>query len=218
MTTYSWQWPYWYNSLHANHYVWYPTRIGLSHLPQNISKMLTRKVPQLVIKTSLVCSTELQQNIIFLVRGLVKKEWEWIYYSANTLGRVQLDMVFFKVVPIELYALGPTCLPVLEDVLEPISWHHLQNRLRPLQNGLEESKRWPRSSNFRRGNRKKSHGARSGLYGGCGTHSMFFWAKYWATTFETWGRALSWCRRQRDGFSWGRFRRMCSSRVFKTVM
>jgi hypothetical protein len=29
-------------------------------------------------------------------------------------------MVFFKVVSIELYALGPTCLPVLEDVLEPI--------------------------------------------------------------------------------------------------
>jgi hypothetical protein len=39
---------------------------------------------------------------------------------------------------------------------------------------VEESKRWPRSSDFRRGNRKKWHGARSGLYGGCGTQSMFF--------------------------------------------
>jgi hypothetical protein len=155
---------------------------------------------------------------VCLSRGLVKKEWEWTHYSANTLGRVQLDMVFFKVVPIELYALGPTCLPVLEDVLEPIVWHRLQNRLRPLQNGRWGVKTLAPQLRFQARKQKKSHGARSGLYGGCGTHSMFFRAKYWATTFKTWGRALSWCRRQRDGCSSGRFRRMCSSRVFKTVM
>lgn len=43
-----------------------------------------------------------------------------LYYSPITFGRVQPDMVFFKVVSIELYALGPVCLLVLDDVLEPI--------------------------------------------------------------------------------------------------
>ncbi len=43
------------------------------------------------------------------------------------------------------------------------------------------------------GNRKRLQGAKSELYSGCGTISMFFVAKNWRTSFATWGHALLWC-------------------------
>jgi hypothetical protein len=62
------------------------------------------------------------------------------------------DGLFFEVPPLASDALPTTLHPLLEDVLQTIC--------RKLQ---EE----PWSSLFMVGKAKKSHGARSGLYGGC---------------------------------------------------
>lgn len=136
------------------------------------------------------------------------------FLLLNTLDRVQVDIIFFEVVPIELYVLSPTHPAVLEDMLEPIFWHRLQNLVRFLQNYRWWAETLALQLWFHTREKKKSHGAKSGLYGRCGTHSMLCWAKYWATT---WGHSLSWYRRQPDGCNSRRFCPMCSDRVFKIV-
>ena len=44
------------------------------------------------------------------------------------------------------------------------------------------------------GNSQKSHGAKSGEYGGCGTICVEFLAKWSRRTSAVWDGALSWCK------------------------
>ena len=56
------------------------------------------------------------------------------------------------------------------------------------------SKRCPRSGLFSLGNSQKSHGTKSGEYGGCGTICVEFLAKWSRRTSAVWDGALSWCK------------------------
>ena len=56
------------------------------------------------------------------------------------------------------------------------------------------SKRCPRSGLLSLGNSQKSHGAKSGEYGGCGTTCVEFLAKWSRKTSAVWDGALSWCK------------------------
>ena len=56
------------------------------------------------------------------------------------------------------------------------------------------SERCPRSGLLSLGNRQKSHRAKSGEYGGCGTLYVEFLAKWSRRTSTAWDGALSWCK------------------------
>ena len=56
------------------------------------------------------------------------------------------------------------------------------------------SKRCPRSGLLSLGNSQKSHGAKSGEYGRCGTICVEFLAKWSRRTSAQWDGALSWCK------------------------
>ena len=58
------------------------------------------------------------------------------------------------------------------------------------------SKRCPRSGLLSSGNSHKSHGAKSGEYGGCRTICVEFLAKWSRRTSAVWDGALSWCKNQ----------------------
>ena len=55
-------------------------------------------------------------------------------------------------------------------------------------------KRCPRGGLLSLGNSQKSHGAKSGEYGGCGTICVEFLAKWSRRTSAVWDDALSWCK------------------------
>ena len=57
------------------------------------------------------------------------------------------------------------------------------------------SKRCPRSGLLSLGNSQKSHGAKSGKYGGCGTICVELLAKWSRRTSAVWDGALSWCKK-----------------------
>lgn len=71
----------------------------------------------------------------------------------------QLDMVFFGVVPIELYALGYVSASSARHT--GTYFFEIVFRIVSAFFRIKESKCWPHSSDFRRGNRKMSHGAQS---------------------------------------------------------
>ena len=56
------------------------------------------------------------------------------------------------------------------------------------------SKRCPRSGLLSLGNSQKSHGTKSGEYGGCGTICAEFLAKWSPRASAVWDGALSWCK------------------------
>ena len=56
------------------------------------------------------------------------------------------------------------------------------------------SKRCPRSGLLSLRNSQKSHGDKSGEYGGCGTTCVVFLAKWSRRTSAVWDSALSWCK------------------------
>ena len=56
------------------------------------------------------------------------------------------------------------------------------------------SKRCLRSGLLSLGNSRKSHGAKSGEYGSCGTICVEFLAKWSRRTSAVWDGALSWCK------------------------
>ena len=56
------------------------------------------------------------------------------------------------------------------------------------------SKRCPRSGLLSLGNSQKSHGAKSGEYGGCRTICVEFLSKWSRRTSAVWDGALSWCK------------------------
>ncbi len=119
------------------------------------------------------------------LRGLFNKEWDKIHKKF-----IIKDYTFIlwspSVLPIKWNAFFWSSFPLLENSFEAIVWKDTAPII-----ALRDAKRQPLRSFFIVGNRKKSQGAKSGLYGGCGTISMLFVAKNWRASFATWGRAIS---------------------------
>lgn len=111
---------------------------------------------------------------------------QYIYFSLAVLALVKMNLLLSKYIRQSYLVLFIQSSPHWSVCTWPVAanpgicagtstfWHYLQNHHCLLQKGcFEESKCWTYSSNFRQGNRKNSHGVRSGLNGGCSTYSMF---------------------------------------------
>ena len=82
------------------------------------------------------------------------------------------------------------------------------------------SKRCPRSGLLSLGNSQKSHGAKSGEYGGCETVCVEVLAKWSRRTSAVWDDALSWCKNHKlsaqnifwNGVEWSSWKPIVSAR------
>jgi len=122
----------------------------------------------------------------------VNKVMRLIQYNSILTFKLQIKFVPFKIVPLGGYTPPEMLFPIFVATLvvanrNPFSWSvtafsmfSTVPKWRPL--------RW----NFSFGNKKKSHGLRSGEYGGCWTTGMPFLVKISITEIAVWQGALSW--------------------------
>ena len=107
-----------------------------------------------------------------------------------------LTLIIFNTVPLCSYTFRPTFLPLLETF--PNSSFGMSNSVfvefRLMSSVV--SNRCPLGTFLSLGNRKKSHDARSGDYGGCCNWAVPCLAKNCCTRCEVFAVALSWCRIQ----------------------
>ena len=107
---------------------------------------------------------------------------------------IQINFIPFNVIPSRYIALMPTFFPIVETHVK----FDFRNCLQSLHRfGLFfsiVSKRCPRSGLLSLGNSQKSHEAKSGEYGGCGTIYVEFLAKWLRRTSAVWDSALSRCK------------------------
>ncbi len=96
-----------------------------------------------------------------------------------------------------------------------LAWGRLlKNVWTSLITSLFDANLQPRKYFLMVGNNQKSHGVRSGDYGGWGGSTLVF-SRYLCTSCAVWGRALSWCK-IRWFFNFRHFQLTCHQRIFKT--
>jgi hypothetical protein len=103
----------------------------------------------------------------------------------------KIHLQAFSVISIVLYHSGPTFGQVLFPVTTPALLMCLITQVTSLDASLF-LKRFPRSCFFNFGNKSKSGGLMSGLYGGRGSTCHPYFSKISDTAPEAWGRTLSW--------------------------
>ena len=101
---------------------------------------------------------------------------------------IQINFIPFKVIPSRYNALMPTFFPIVETLVKFDFRNCFQSLLRFGLYLFNRAKRCPRSGLLSLGNSQKSHGAKSGEYGGCGTICVEFLAE--------WSRRMSAVRRR----------------------
>ena len=107
---------------------------------------------------------------------------------------IQINFIPFKAIPSRYNALMPTFFPIVETLVK-FDFRNCHQRL--LRFGLNLFNRVKTVSSewsFEIGDSQKSHGAKSGEYGGCGTICVEFLAKWSRRTSAVWDGALSWCK------------------------
>jgi len=128
-----------------------------------------------------------------------------------------LTLIVFNIVPFCSYALRPMFLPLLKHFANSsfgmsssvFVEFHLMSSI--------TSNQCPFRTFLRLGNRKKSHSARSGEYGGCCNWAVPCLTKNCCTRCEVWAGALSWCRiRSPSRHFSGRFRQTDPRKHSKT--
>jgi len=94
----------------------------------------------------------------------------------------QINVIAFKVLPVRHNALMPMFFPILETVREVFIRMAFNTFFDSAFISSIESKRYLRSGLLSLLNSQKSHGAKSGEYGGCGTIWVEFLAKCFRRT------------------------------------
>ena len=121
----------------------------------------------------------------------VNKVMRLIQYHSVFIFKLQILFVPFKIVPLGGYTPPETLFPLFIATLVVAN----RNRFKLVTAFMMFSTvpKWcPLRWNFSFGNKKKSHGLRSGEYGSCGTTGMPFLAKNSITEIAVWQGVLSW--------------------------
>ena len=135
---------------------------------------------------------------------------------------IQINFIPFKLIPSRYNALMPTFFESSKHLLNSISGIAFKAFF------VSDCISWivwkwcPRSGLLSLGNSQKSHGAKSGEYGGCGTICIEFLAKWSRKTSAVWGDALSWCKNHElsaqnifwNGVEWSSWNASSVSKVF----
>ena len=112
----------------------------------------------------------------------------------NLYSFIQINFIPFKVIPSRSNAIMPTFFPIVETLVK----FDFRNCLHAFFDSAcifsIVSKRCPRSGLLSLENSQKSHGAKSGEYGGCGAICVEFLAKWSRETSAVWDSALTWCK------------------------
>ena len=103
---------------------------------------------------------------------------------------IQINIIPFKEIPSRYNALMPTFFQSLKHLLNLISRISFDSACI----SSIVSKRCPRSGLLCLRNSQKSHEAKSGEYGGCGTICVAFLVEWSRRTSAVWHDALSWCK------------------------
>jgi len=107
---------------------------------------------------------------------------------------MQLQFIPFKIGSLWSNTAIPALLPIFIAVEKVFTWDVAQSPRRSCLNVFNCPKVCPLLWGLSLGNKKKSHGAKSGLYGGWGSVVIVCWAKNSLTANDVWLGALSWWR------------------------
>jgi len=109
---------------------------------------------------------------------------------------MQLQFIPFKIGFLWSNTAIPALLPLFIAVEKVFTWDVFQSPRRSCLDVFNCPKMCPLRWVLNMGNKKKSHGAKSGLYGGWGCIVILCWAKNSLTATDVWLGALSWWRNQ----------------------
>ena len=119
----------------------------------------------------------------------------WFCYKMKNLYLfIQINFIPFKVIASRYNALMPMFFQSSKHLLNSISGIVLKAFFGSACISSIVSKWCPRSGLLSLGSSRKSHGAKSGEYGGCGRICVEFLTEWSRRSSAVWDGALSWCK------------------------